>query len=136
MEMKELFGSLVFNDAAMRQRLPKDVYKSLHKTIEDGKAASKPADPAADGWEFGGWFTDGECRQAYDFATPVTSDLTLYAKWTQKAAAGKATSPKTGDAPSLLPVMALLLLSAAALCLALFALSRRKPAHAGKHARR
>ena len=33
----ELFGSLVFNDAAMRQRLPKDVYKSLHKTIEDGK---------------------------------------------------------------------------------------------------
>ena len=50
----------------------------------------------------------------------MTSDLTLYAKWTQKAAAGKATSPKTtspktGDALPLLPVMALLLLSAAAL---------------------
>ncbi len=33
----ELFGSLVFNDEVMRERLPKEVYKSLHKTIEDGK---------------------------------------------------------------------------------------------------
>lgn len=32
----ELFGSLVFGDEAMKQRLPKDIYKSLHKTITDG----------------------------------------------------------------------------------------------------
>ena len=31
------FGSMVFNDEVMRERLPKDVYKSLHKTIESGK---------------------------------------------------------------------------------------------------
>ena len=30
------FGSMVFNDEVMRERLPKDVYKSLHKTIESG----------------------------------------------------------------------------------------------------
>ena len=33
----ELFGSLVFGDAAMRERLPKDTYKALRKTIQDGK---------------------------------------------------------------------------------------------------
>ena len=33
----EIFGSMVFNDAVMQERLPKDTYKSLHKTIEDGK---------------------------------------------------------------------------------------------------
>ena len=36
-KVPELFGSLVFNDEVMRERLPKDVYKSLHKTIEAGK---------------------------------------------------------------------------------------------------
>jgi glutamine synthetase len=33
----EIFGSNVFNDAAMRERLPKAVYKELKKTIELGK---------------------------------------------------------------------------------------------------
>ena len=30
----EMYGSLVFNDKVMRAKLPKDVYKALHKTIE------------------------------------------------------------------------------------------------------
>ena len=33
----DLFASMVFNDGVMRERLPKDVYKSLRKTIDDGK---------------------------------------------------------------------------------------------------
>ncbi len=32
----ELYGSLVFNDRVMRAKLPKDVYKALHKTIQNG----------------------------------------------------------------------------------------------------
>lgn len=32
----ELYGSLVFSDAVMRERLPKDIYKAVHKTIENG----------------------------------------------------------------------------------------------------
>ena len=32
----EIFASNVFNDDVMRDKLPKDVYKSLRKTIEDG----------------------------------------------------------------------------------------------------
>ena len=32
----EIYGSLVFNDKVMKERLPKPIYKSLHKTIQDG----------------------------------------------------------------------------------------------------
>ncbi len=32
----ELYGSLVFNDRVMRAKLPKDVYKALQKTIQNG----------------------------------------------------------------------------------------------------
>ena len=34
----EIFGNMVFNDQVMRERLPKEVYKSLTKTIATGKA--------------------------------------------------------------------------------------------------
>ena len=36
LNVTEMFGKNVFNDAAMRERLPKGVYKKLKKTIEDG----------------------------------------------------------------------------------------------------
>ncbi len=32
----ELFGSMSFNDAVMRERLPKEIYESLRKTIDEG----------------------------------------------------------------------------------------------------
>ena len=54
------------------------------QTTADGKLV-KPADPTRDGYTFGGWYTDEACTQAYDFSTPVTADLTLYAKWTKNA---------------------------------------------------
>ncbi len=38
----ELFGSMVFNDAVMHERLPKETYQALRKTIEEGN----PLDPA------------------------------------------------------------------------------------------
>nr|MBC8481092.1 glutamine synthetase III [Planctomycetota bacterium] len=37
-----IFGSNVFNDSVMRERLPKDVYKALRETIDD----NKPLNPA------------------------------------------------------------------------------------------
>lgn len=54
------------------------------QTTADGKLV-KPADPTCDGYTFGGWYTDEACTQAYDFSTPVTADLTLYAKWIKNA---------------------------------------------------
>ena len=35
--MDEIFGVSVFNDSVMRQRLPKETYRALHKTIDDGR---------------------------------------------------------------------------------------------------
>ena len=54
--------------------------------VVSGAAAEKPADPEAEGYTFGGWFTSPDCKAEgyYDFDTPVTADITLYAKWTEK----------------------------------------------------
>ena len=35
-KLTEEFGCLVFNDKVMKDRLPKDIYKAVHKTIEKG----------------------------------------------------------------------------------------------------
>ena len=37
MKPTDNFGSLVFNDAVMQERLPKAVYRSIHETIANGK---------------------------------------------------------------------------------------------------
>ncbi len=56
------------------------------QSIPAGTPAGKPADPATEGFSFGGWYTSPDClpEELYDFATPVTADITLYAKWTEK----------------------------------------------------
>ena len=41
----ELFGSMVFNETVMKERLPKDVYRKLKKTMREGTAID--ADVAA-----------------------------------------------------------------------------------------
>jgi len=52
------------------------------QTVESGEKATKPADPVKDRYTFLGWFVGGE---KYDFEKPVTSDLTLTAKWSVSA---------------------------------------------------
>lgn len=50
-------------------------------TVSYGDRVSAPADPVKEGYAFLGWYTeDGEL---YDFTAPVTSDLTLTAKWNE-----------------------------------------------------
>ena len=55
------------------------------QTVLSGNKASEPTAPTASGWTFGGWYKDSSCTetQKYDFNTPVTANLTLYAKWTE-----------------------------------------------------
>ncbi|MCR5416722.1 MAG: glutamine synthetase III [Pseudobutyrivibrio sp.] len=36
-KVTEIFGSMVFNDETMKERLPKDAYKALKKTVEEGR---------------------------------------------------------------------------------------------------
>jgi uncharacterized repeat protein (TIGR02543 family) len=49
--------------------------------VASGEKVAKPEDPTQEGLVFGGWFTDEGLTAGYDFDTPVTADLTLYAKW-------------------------------------------------------
>ncbi|WP_311482349.1 InlB B-repeat-containing protein [uncultured Anaerococcus sp.] len=59
--------------------------KPADQKVEAGKTATEPT-PAltADGFDFGGWYTDENFGHKYNFTTPVNSDITLYAKWTAK----------------------------------------------------
>lgn len=44
---------------------------------------ARPDDPQKDGYAFDGWYREKQCLNAWNFETgKVTSDLTLYAKWT------------------------------------------------------
>lgn len=103
--------------------------------------ANKPEDPSKDGYTFLGWYTeDGE---AWDFGSDtVTSNITLYAKWSSDTAATGNTSgtgansntgvsgtsgnsgsssgsgsTKTGDDTNMLPYIIGLVISGALVCL-------------------
>ncbi len=52
------------------------------ENVLNGQKATKPADPTRAGYTFDGWYTEEGYTSPYDFATPVTNALTLYAKWT------------------------------------------------------
>ena len=52
--------------------------------VENGKTISKPeTDPTRAGWNFVGWYTkdDNDKYELFDFNTPITDNMTLYARW-------------------------------------------------------
>ena len=50
--------------------------------VEKGKYATKPTDPSATGYEFGGWYKEASCENGFDFLTDaITANTTIYAKW-------------------------------------------------------
>lgn len=49
--------------------------------VQYGQKVAKPSDPTFDDRQFVGWTTDEAGTKPYGFDTPVTGDLTLYAKW-------------------------------------------------------
>lgn len=88
--------------------------------VENGSPVTKPTDPVCEGWKFLGWyeFANGSyAAEPYDFAAPVRSDLTLYAKWEQIEEEPEVTPQnpsesekddglaQTGDVTSFLPVI-------------------------------
>jgi len=51
------------------------------QTVRSGEYAVEPADPTKLIHDFGGWYTDSSCTNPFDFSTPITSNISLYAKW-------------------------------------------------------
>jgi len=52
--------------------------------VKEGDKVTKPTDPEKDNYTFVNWTTDGDGKEVYDFESAVTSDITLYAQWTEK----------------------------------------------------
>lgn len=67
------------------------------QTVSEGKSVSEPAPPSEEGFSFAGWFQDRDYTQAYDFSSPVTSDLVLYAKWVAKELPTNAATDNSGQ---------------------------------------
>lgn len=53
------------------------------QTVEEGNNATKPSDPTAEGWTFGGWYVDTDFSAMFDFNTAINANTTIYAKWTE-----------------------------------------------------
>lgn len=51
------------------------------QTVDVGEAAVLPTKPTRDLYKFTGWYLEPSAVTRYDFATPVTDDLVLYAGW-------------------------------------------------------
>lgn len=56
------------------------------QTIEHGKPidTDKLTIPEVEGYTFGGWYADEDRTIEFDFTQPITSNTTVYAKWTAK----------------------------------------------------
>ena len=63
------------------------------QTVKYNETANKPADPTKSGYTFAGWYTEEKLTNKYDFAAPVTGNITLYAKWTRNYAPRPYTPP-------------------------------------------
>lgn len=50
------------------------------QVVKAGTVAQRPQDPKRDGYEFKGWAEAGQSN-LFDFATPITKDITLVAVW-------------------------------------------------------
>lgn len=49
--------------------------------VEEGKTATRPTDPTKSGYDFVDWYTEEAYENAFDFSTPITQNITLFAKW-------------------------------------------------------
>ena len=59
----------------------KDGSDAAAQKVVKGQKVAEPNDVAKEGYTLA-WCADEDCTQTYDFDTPVTADVTLYAKWT------------------------------------------------------
>ncbi len=73
--------------------------------VQPGTAPTKPADPAATDYLFGGWYADEALTTPADFSAPLTAATTFFAKWTPELAATGAIVDPAVPGAALLAVM-------------------------------
>ena len=70
------------------------------QTVASGSYATQPTSPTRSGYTFSGWYTSSALTTKYNFNTPVTSNLSLYAGWTQNQSSSIATPTITSVSKS------------------------------------
>ena len=53
----------------------------VSQLVAEGGVAFRPEEPLRERYTFGGWYIDEALTKPFSFATAITSDITLYAKW-------------------------------------------------------
>jgi len=73
-------------------------------TVPYGATAAAPPAPTATWYTFRGWFADATLTTPFDFSTPITAGVTLYARWVAVPAT-PAPASTAAPAPSPTPPM-------------------------------
>ena len=102
--LKALFAFLVlilfFNNCSINSEPPAEpVYYNVtfdtnggtsveSQNVEKGKKAERPANPTKSAtdtvsYTFANWYSNSSLTTVFDFDTPITEDIILYAKWTE-----------------------------------------------------
>lgn len=62
--------------------------------VLDGNLVDNPGKPIRGGYRFIGWYIDEELNTLFDFDTPITEDIVLYAKWNAHSSGGGSSESK------------------------------------------
>jgi uncharacterized repeat protein (TIGR02543 family) len=73
------YYNFIFNYNQDRLKVP----TVTQKVKEDDKAVVLSTQPTRVGYQFDGWYTEADGGSAFNFDNPITSDTTVYAKWTR-----------------------------------------------------
>jgi uncharacterized repeat protein (TIGR02543 family) len=68
------------------------------QTVNSGATATRPSNPTRANYTFDSWYSNSSLTTVYNFSSPVTSNITLYAKWTPVTVTNAAT-PVIGTHP-------------------------------------
>ena len=69
--------------------------------VKSGSFASRPNNPTRDGYTFEGWYSDSKLTNYFSFSTAITSDIILYAKWSEDSIYATVSVTKGSDIYSL-----------------------------------
>lgn len=88
------FGTKIYQDTTIYSKWTRNIVNYTVKfdtdgggtissqTVREGQFADEPTAPTKSGYTFGGWYQDADLTRRFDFdKTPVTADMTIYAKW-------------------------------------------------------
>lgn len=81
-----LYAKWASNDACTKYHKVTYIYNNGSNdytiNVKNGEYLTMPNNPTLNCYSFSGWYTNSSYSNRYNFNRPVTSDLTLYAKWT------------------------------------------------------